>query len=48
MAARLKEASKLGFGRAIVPATGLEGAPAGLALDSVSTIGDLVGRLAKA
>ncbi|MBV9568423.1 MAG: DNA repair protein RadA [Hyphomicrobiales bacterium] len=47
MAARLKEASKLGFGRAIVPAAGLEGAPAGLALESVSTIGDLVARLAR-
>ncbi|MBV9053806.1 MAG: DNA repair protein RadA [Hyphomicrobiales bacterium] len=47
MAARLKEASKLGFARAIVPAAGLEGAPAGLDLESVSTIGDLVARLAR-
>ena len=46
MAARLKEASKLGFGRAILPAAGLEGAPAGLSLESVATIGDLVARLA--
>jgi DNA repair protein RadA/Sms len=46
MAARLKEAAKLGFGRAIVPAAGLEGVPAGLSLESVATIGDLVARLA--
>jgi DNA repair protein RadA/Sms len=46
MAARLKEASKLGFGRAILPSAGLEGAPAGLSLESVATIGDLVARLA--
>jgi DNA repair protein RadA/Sms len=45
MAARLKEAAKLGFGRAIVPSVGTEGAPAGLTLDSISTIGDLVARL---
>jgi DNA repair protein RadA/Sms len=46
MAARLKEAAKLGFGGAIVPAAGLEGVSAGLSLESVSTIGDLVARLA--
>jgi len=46
MAARLREAAKLGFQRAIVPAIGLEGAPEGLALDSVSTIADLVELLA--
>ena len=45
MAARLKEAAKLGFNRAIVPAIGLEGAPRGLRLDSVATIGDLVAHL---
>ncbi|MFI4995127.1 MAG: DNA repair protein RadA [Hyphomicrobiales bacterium] len=45
MAARLKEAAKLGFNRAIVPAIGLEGAPQGLRLDSVATIGDLVAHL---
>jgi DNA repair protein RadA/Sms len=42
MAARLKEAAKLGFTRAIVPSIGLEGAPQGLRLDSVSTIAELV------
>jgi DNA repair protein RadA/Sms len=46
MAARLKEAAKLGFGCSIVPAAGLEGVSAGLSLESVSTIGDLVARLA--
>jgi DNA repair protein RadA/Sms len=45
MAARLKEAAKLGFSRAIVPALGVEGAPAGLALQNVATIGDLVAML---
>jgi DNA repair protein RadA/Sms len=47
MAARLKEAAKLGFNRAIVPAIGAEGAPPGLSLESVSTIGDLVARLSQ-
>jgi DNA repair protein RadA/Sms len=42
MAARLKEAAKLGFTRAIVPSIGLEGAPQALRLDSVSTIAELV------
>jgi DNA repair protein RadA/Sms len=46
MAARLREAAKLGFTRAIVPAIGLEGAPQGLRLDSVSTIAELVELLA--
>jgi DNA repair protein RadA/Sms len=41
-AARLREAAKLGFSRAIVPAVGIEGAPPGLRLDSVATIGGLV------
>ncbi|MBV8766951.1 MAG: DNA repair protein RadA, partial [Hyphomicrobiales bacterium] len=47
IAARLKEAAKLGFRRAIVPVAGLEGVPAGLSLESVATIGDLVARLAR-
>ncbi|MBW0005149.1 MAG: DNA repair protein RadA [Hyphomicrobiales bacterium] len=47
MAARLKEAAKLGFRRAIVPVAGLEGVPAGLSLESVATIGELVARLAR-
>ncbi|MBV9430223.1 MAG: DNA repair protein RadA, partial [Hyphomicrobiales bacterium] len=47
MAARLKEAAKLGFRRAIVPVAGLEGVPAGLSLETVATIGDLVARLAR-
>jgi len=45
MAARLKEAAKLGFSRAIVPALGAEGAPQGLRLEAMSTIGDLVAML---
>jgi len=45
MAARLKEAAKLGFSRAIVPALGTEGAPQGLRLEAMSTIGDLVAML---
>ncbi|MBV9739917.1 MAG: hypothetical protein JOZ30_09775 [Hyphomicrobiales bacterium] len=47
MAARLKEAAKLGFRRAIVPVAGLEGVPAGLSLETVATIGELVARLAR-
>ncbi|MFI5010714.1 MAG: DNA repair protein RadA [Hyphomicrobiales bacterium] len=47
MAARLKEAAKLGFNRAIVPAIGLEGAPPALLLDRVATIGDLVALLSR-
>jgi len=42
MAARLKEAAKLGFDRALVPALGLEGSPPGLRLDGVSSITGLV------
>ncbi|SEE36580.1 DNA replication and repair protein RadA [Rhizobiales bacterium GAS188] len=45
MAARLKEAAKLGFSRAIVPALGTEGAPSGLKLQNVATISDLVAML---
>ncbi len=46
MAARLREAAKLGFDRAIVPSVGVEGAPQGSRLDSVSTISGLVELLA--
>jgi DNA repair protein RadA/Sms len=45
MAARLKEAAKLGFGRAVIPSAGGEKAPEGMSLDNVSTIGELVARL---
>jgi DNA repair protein RadA/Sms len=45
MAARLREAAKLGFNRAIIPSLGAETAPQGLRIHCVSTIAELVEHL---
>jgi DNA repair protein RadA/Sms len=45
MAARLREAAKLGFNRAIIPSLGAEAAPQGLRVHCVSTIAELVEHL---
>ena len=45
-AARLKEAEKLGFSHAFVPDATREEAPAGMRLEKVATLGDLVAQLA--
>jgi DNA repair protein RadA/Sms len=49
LAARLKEAQKLGFGRAFLPeaARGEAGADAGLALTGVGGLADLVADIAQ-
>jgi DNA repair protein RadA/Sms len=47
MAARLKEAAKLGFRRAIVPFVGAEGAPCELLINRVSTIAELISLIAR-
>jgi len=46
-AARLKEAQKLGFGRAIVPEAARNEAPEGFALATVATLADLVADVAQ-
>jgi DNA repair protein RadA/Sms len=46
-AARLKEAQKLGFGRAIVPEAARNEAPEGFALSTVATLADLVADIAR-
>jgi DNA repair protein RadA/Sms len=45
-ATRLKEAEKLGFSNAFVPDAHFEDAPAGMRLEKVATLGDLVAELA--
>jgi DNA repair protein RadA/Sms len=45
-AARLKEAAKLGFARAILPQGGTESAESGLSLDAVGSLSSLVGDIA--
>ena len=45
-AARLKEAAKLGFGRAILPQGGTEAAEPGLTLDTVGSLSSLVADIA--
>jgi DNA repair protein RadA/Sms len=47
MAARLKEATKLGFSRAIVPSIGIEGVPADMAVERVANIAELVSLIAR-
>ncbi|HSG95364.1 MAG TPA: DNA repair protein RadA, partial [Afifellaceae bacterium] len=44
--ARLKEAEKLGFSHAFVPVAAFDDAPAGMRLEKVATLGDLVAELA--
>jgi len=46
-AARLKEAQKLGFGRAIVPEAARNEAPDGFALSTIATLADLVADIAR-
>jgi DNA repair protein RadA/Sms len=46
-ATRLKEAQKLGFGRAIVPEAARNEAPDGLSLSTIGTLADLVGDIAQ-
>jgi DNA repair protein RadA/Sms len=46
-ATRLKEAQKLGFGRAIVPEAARNEAPDGLSLSTIGTLADLVGDIAR-
>jgi len=46
-ATRLKEAQKLGFGRAIVPEAARNEAPEGLSLSTIGTLADLVGDIAR-
>jgi DNA repair protein RadA/Sms len=46
-AARLKEAQKLGFGRAIVPEAARNEAPDGFALSTIATLADLVADIAQ-
>jgi DNA repair protein RadA/Sms len=46
-AARLKEAQKLGFGRAVVPETARTEAPDGFALSAIAALADLVGDIAQ-
>jgi DNA repair protein RadA/Sms len=46
-AARLKEAQKLGFGRAIAPDAARNEAPDGLSLSTIGTLADLVGDIAR-
>jgi DNA repair protein RadA/Sms len=45
-AARLKEAERLGFRRALSPAAGQDAAPGGLAADGLAHLSDLVARIA--
>ncbi|HSM40996.1 MAG TPA: DNA repair protein RadA [Afifellaceae bacterium] len=45
-ATRLREAEKLGFLRAVVPAGGTDDMPATMALDRISALGDLVAAIA--
>ena len=47
MAARLKEATKLGFSRAVVPSIGVEGVPADIAVERVANIAELVSLIAR-
>jgi len=42
LSARLKEAAKLGFNRAIIPSAGSEASPESLRIDSIGAISDLV------
>jgi DNA repair protein RadA/Sms len=46
-AARLKEAQKLGFARAIVPEAARNEAPDGFALATIGTLADLVADIAR-
>ena len=46
-AARLKEAQKLGFGRAIAPEAARDEAPDGFALSTIGTLADLVADIAR-
>jgi DNA repair protein RadA/Sms len=46
-AARLKEAQKLGFGRAVVPETARTEAPDGFALSAIASLADLVADIAQ-
>jgi DNA repair protein RadA/Sms len=45
--ARLKEAQKLGFARAIVPEAARNEAPEGFALATIATLADLVADIAR-
>jgi DNA repair protein RadA/Sms len=47
VATRLKEAQKLGFGRAIVPEAARNEAPEGFALSTIGTLADLVADIAR-